>query len=127
MSPGPAEVGLIVLAVMLLFGYERLPDASRSLGRSLRIFTGEVDGLRQGGPSEDGDVPEGGRAVLADRGALTGRLGVTEVGQPAAQHAVQVLGSDDLAGRRPGAGMGEDGALLRPAEASVGADVRLER
>jgi sec-independent protein translocase protein TatA len=46
MNLGPVEIGLIVLAVMLLFGYRKLPDASRSLGRSLRIFKGEVDGLR---------------------------------------------------------------------------------
>ena len=32
MSLGPVEIGLIVLAVMLLFGYKKLPDASRSLG-----------------------------------------------------------------------------------------------
>ena len=46
MSLGPTEIGLVLLAVMLLFGYEKLPDASRSLGRSLRIFTGEMDDLR---------------------------------------------------------------------------------
>ena len=32
MNLGPVEIGLIVLAVMLLFGYKKLPDASRSLG-----------------------------------------------------------------------------------------------
>jgi sec-independent protein translocase protein TatA len=53
MSPGPAEIGLIVLAVMLLFGYKKLPDASRSLGRSLRIFTSEVDELREGATATD--------------------------------------------------------------------------
>ena len=42
MNLGPVEIGLIVLAVMLLFGYRKLPDASRSLGRSLRIFKAEV-------------------------------------------------------------------------------------
>ena len=42
MNLGPVEIGLIVLAVMLLFGYRKLPDASRSLGRSLRIFRAEV-------------------------------------------------------------------------------------
>jgi len=42
MNLGPVEIGLIVLAVMLLFGYKKLPDASRSLGRSLRIFKAEV-------------------------------------------------------------------------------------
>lgn len=46
MNLGPAEIGLVLLAVMLLLGYKKLPDASRSLGRSLRIFKGEVDGLR---------------------------------------------------------------------------------
>ena len=46
MNLGPAEIGLVLLAVMMLFGYRKLPDAARSLGRSLRIFKGEVDGLR---------------------------------------------------------------------------------
>ena len=54
MSLGPAEIGLIVLAVMLLFGYKKLPDASRSLGRSLRIFRSEVEDLRGGTQSETG-------------------------------------------------------------------------
>jgi len=52
MSLGPVEIGLIVLAVMLLFGYKKLPDASRALGRSLRIFKSEVDDLRT--PAPDG-------------------------------------------------------------------------
>ena len=47
MNLGPAEIGLIVLAVMLLFGYKKLPDAARSLGRSLRIFKTEINDLRE--------------------------------------------------------------------------------
>jgi sec-independent protein translocase protein TatA len=46
MNLGPVEIGLIVLAVMLLFGYKKLPDASRSLGRSLRIFKGEMHDMQ---------------------------------------------------------------------------------
>ena len=46
MSLGPLEIGLIVLAILLLFGYKKLPDASRSLGRSLRIFKGEMKGMK---------------------------------------------------------------------------------
>jgi len=45
-SLGPLEIGLIILAILLLFGYKRLPDASRSLGRSLRIFKGEMKGMK---------------------------------------------------------------------------------
>jgi sec-independent protein translocase protein TatA len=64
MNLGPAEIGLIVLAVMLLFGYRKLPDAARSLGRSLRIFKGEMEGLREGtstGRPVSGDARSGGR------------------------------------------------------------------
>ena len=43
---GPTEIILILLAIMLLFGYKKLPDASRSLGRSLRIFKGEMKGMK---------------------------------------------------------------------------------
>ena len=45
-SLGPLEIGLILLAILLLFGYKKLPDASRSLGRSLRIFKGEMKGMK---------------------------------------------------------------------------------
>ena len=48
MSLGPLEIIGILLIILLLFGYKKLPDASRSLGRSLRIFRSEVDELRDG-------------------------------------------------------------------------------
>jgi sec-independent protein translocase protein TatA len=54
MNLGPMEIGLIILAVLLLFGYKKLPDASRSLGRSLRIFKGEMKGMKaDDAPSRD--------------------------------------------------------------------------
>ncbi|HVI18193.1 MAG TPA: Sec-independent protein translocase subunit TatA, partial [Gaiellales bacterium] len=46
MNLGAPEIVLIILAVLLLFGYKKLPDASRSLGRSLRIFKGEMKGMK---------------------------------------------------------------------------------
>jgi len=49
--PGGWELVLVVLVIMVLFGAKRLPDASRSLGRSLRIFKAETKGLR------DDDTP----------------------------------------------------------------------
>ena len=49
MNLGPLEIGLIILAVLLLFGYKKLPDASRSIGRSLRIFKGEMKGMKDDG------------------------------------------------------------------------------
>src|SRR5207253_5217003 len=43
---GAPELVLILIAVLLLFGYKKLPDASRSIGRSLRIFKGEMKRLK---------------------------------------------------------------------------------
>ena len=39
----------VVLAVVViaLFGYKKLPDAARSLGRSLRIFKTEIKGMSE--------------------------------------------------------------------------------
>ena len=50
--PGGWELVLVVLVIMVLFGAKRLPEASRSLGRSLRIFKAETKGLR------DDDTPD---------------------------------------------------------------------
>jgi sec-independent protein translocase protein TatA len=43
---GTTEIIVIALVIMVLFGAKRLPEASRSLGRSLRIFKAETKGLR---------------------------------------------------------------------------------
>jgi sec-independent protein translocase protein TatA len=40
------ELVLIVLVILVLFGYKKLPDATRSIGRSMRIFKSEVKGLK---------------------------------------------------------------------------------
>lgn len=37
-------LGIVVFA---LFGYKKLPDAARSLGRSMRIFKTEIKGMRE--------------------------------------------------------------------------------
>jgi sec-independent protein translocase protein TatA len=42
----PWHVVVLVLAFILLFGYKKLPDAARSIGRSMRIFKAETKGLR---------------------------------------------------------------------------------
>jgi sec-independent protein translocase protein TatA len=39
---GAPEILLILVVLVLLFGAKRLPDAARSLGRSMRIFKSEV-------------------------------------------------------------------------------------
>jgi sec-independent protein translocase protein TatA len=46
MNVGPFEIAIIVLLILVLFGYKKLPAASRSLGQSLRIFKGEMKGMK---------------------------------------------------------------------------------
>ncbi|WP_375475400.1 Sec-independent protein translocase subunit TatA [uncultured Jatrophihabitans sp.] len=38
---------ILAIVVIALFGYKKLPDASRSLGRSLRIFKTEIKGMSE--------------------------------------------------------------------------------
>jgi sec-independent protein translocase protein TatA len=42
----PWHIAVLVVLLILLFGAKRLPDASRSLGRSLRILKAEAKGLQ---------------------------------------------------------------------------------
>ena len=44
---------IIVALILLLFGAQRLPDAARGLGRSLRIFKAETKGLVGNDSDED--------------------------------------------------------------------------
>jgi sec-independent protein translocase protein TatA len=57
--PGGWELVLVVIVIMVLFGAKRLPDASRSLGRSLRIFKAETKGLRDDSDTTVTDTTSG--------------------------------------------------------------------
>jgi sec-independent protein translocase protein TatA len=41
----PWHIAVLVVLLILLFGAKRLPDAARSLGRSMRIIKAETRGL----------------------------------------------------------------------------------
>ena len=60
---GTGEIILILVVIMLLFGAKRMPDAARSLGRSMRIFKSETRALRD----DDDDQPRSGTVVPEPR------------------------------------------------------------
>jgi sec-independent protein translocase protein TatA len=60
---GTGEIILILVVVMLLFGAKRMPDAARSLGRSMRIFKSETKALRE----DDDEPPHAGTVVPEPR------------------------------------------------------------
>lgn len=45
----PSHILLLLIVVVLLFGAKRLPDSARSLGKSLRIFKGEMKEMKNDG------------------------------------------------------------------------------
>lgn len=45
--PGGAEWILIALVILLLFGFKKLPDAARSIGKSARVFKAEVNEMKE--------------------------------------------------------------------------------
>ncbi len=47
---GGPELIVIVLIIVILFGWKKLPDAARSLGRSMRIFKAEVEEMKRDDP-----------------------------------------------------------------------------
>lgn len=44
---GPTEIILILLVILLLFGFKKLPDAARSIGKSARVFKAEVNEMKE--------------------------------------------------------------------------------
>ncbi|MFN8225277.1 MAG: Sec-independent protein translocase subunit TatA [Mycobacterium sp.] len=45
----PWHWAILAIVIILLFGAKRLPDAARSLGKSMRIFKAEVKELQHDG------------------------------------------------------------------------------
>ena len=50
----PWHIAVLVGVLVLLFGAKKLPDAARSLGRSMRILKAETKGLTEDGKDKEG-------------------------------------------------------------------------
>ena len=44
---GPTEIIIVAVLIIVIFGWKKLPDAARSLGRSARVFKSEVDEMKK--------------------------------------------------------------------------------
>ena len=51
----PSHLLLVILVLILLFGAKRLPDSARAIGKSLRIFKGELKDPNKGSENSDSD------------------------------------------------------------------------
>ena len=43
----PSHIIFLLIVVILLFGYKKLPDIARSVGQSMKVFKKEVKELRE--------------------------------------------------------------------------------
>lgn len=55
---GAPEIIIIAVLLIVIFGWKRLPDAARSLGRSARVFKSEVDEMKADG-KKPGETVQG--------------------------------------------------------------------
>ena len=58
---------IVIIVGVLLFGSKRLPDAARSLGKSMRIFKSEVKELQADGKTETVTPAQPGMQVPSER------------------------------------------------------------
>ena len=77
MDLGPWEIAIIAVVILVLFGSAKLPQAARSLGRSMRIFKSETKGLINDDEEKQSSAPNDARteaARLTDTVAFTRRV-----------------------------------------------------
>src|SRR5262245_29801264 len=53
----PWHLIILVVVFLALFGYKKLPDATRSVGRSLRLFKSEMKGMHDDEPEPRTEKP----------------------------------------------------------------------
>lgn len=85
MDLGPWEIAIIAVVILVLFGSAKLPQAARSLGRSMRIFKSETKGLI----SDDEEQPRQAQDARAQAARLREQAALLEQ-QAAAQQAQQL-------------------------------------
>jgi sec-independent protein translocase protein TatA len=73
---GAPEIIIIAVLLILILGWKRLPDAARSLGRSMRVFKSEVNEMKNDGKSAaSSDTVKG--ETVRDTGVPEGTTGTT--------------------------------------------------
>jgi sec-independent protein translocase protein TatA len=72
-TPGPLEIIVILVIVLIVFGPKRLPDLGRSLGRGMREFKDSVTGKDKDELPEASHVekPESTKTVTTETTTVT--------------------------------------------------------
>jgi sec-independent protein translocase protein TatA len=82
----PSHWLVLAVVVVVLFGYKKLPDASRAVGRSLRIFKTELKGMNEDDANRDATAAVGEAPTSAPEAApVVTKPAVQAVVEPASQ------------------------------------------
>jgi sec-independent protein translocase protein TatA len=86
MDLGPWEIAIIAVVILVLFGSAKLPQAARSLGRSMRIFKSETKGLigdDDDRPNRPQDARDEAARLRAEAARLEAQAGPQQLNAPA--------------------------------------------
>ena len=67
-TPGPVEIIIVLVIILLLFGAKRLPELGRSLGTGMREFKSSVTGKDRDDDEQSAQIesqPTGGHGAAA--------------------------------------------------------------
>ena len=76
----PWKILIVAVVLIVLFGWKKLPDAARSVGRSMRIFKSEVSEMKNDGKSAASSDTVRGEAVREDAPRTDNPSGTTGTG-----------------------------------------------
>jgi sec-independent protein translocase protein TatA len=84
----PWKIAIIAILVIVMFGSKKLPDAARSLGKSMRILKAEVQGLHEDDTASTTTTFQGAPTVQAAQ-PIPGQLQTGATANPAASTDAQ--------------------------------------
>lgn len=93
---GGPELIIIVLVIVIVFGWKKLPDAARSLGRSMRIFKSEVSEMKNDGERDRSSTTVDDELAEPHRTTTTTRTTQTTQPVPPAQGASSATSGDEF-------------------------------
>jgi len=80
--PGPTELVIIFVIILVLFGGAKLPDMARNIGRGMRVFKEEANTLRREIDLSDDDSKGTSKASAESKGASEQTSAQSETSEP---------------------------------------------
>jgi|SRR5580693_4882388 sec-independent protein translocase protein TatA len=87
----PWKILIVAVVLIVLFGSKKLPDAARSLGKSMRILKTEVGSLHHDEPASGSSAAPGASAAFPPPAEIAASQQPAQAAQPADQSQIDAL------------------------------------